>query len=219
MRLRRPGTDAAAVQAATLFADWLKDVGTGSRNESQGYVVLPAAITVMTAGQLDNQFGRNVAPPADEDLLVEHTYGDLSRDRVLPPQEMLDYFSGRAILTSKNTDVNALNAEMLQLLPGNSVTYFSADSIPGQAHDLQNGEQISVELLNTFNFPGMALHETVIKVGAPIILIRNIDPTRGLTNGNPSHCDPCRCARPRGKGHHWRSSERRCTDSSLSTRP
>jgi hypothetical protein len=123
--------------------------------------------------------------------------------------DMIPFFSARAILAGKNTEVAALNAKILDMLPGDSVTYRNADCIPGQANRIEEGDQIPVEVLNTMNFPGMALHETTVKIGAPIILIRNIDPSRGLIDEwDTSDSDADRCSRSAGYGN-YRGSLRR----------
>jgi ATP-dependent DNA helicase PIF1 len=42
---------------------------------------------------------------------------------------------------------------------------------------------IPQEYLNTIALPGSPLHQTTMKVGCPIILLRNLDPSAGLCNG------------------------------------
>ena len=40
-----------------------------------------------------------------------------------------------------------------------------------------------MEFLNTLSSSGIPPHELTLKVGCPIILLRHINPKRGLTNG------------------------------------
>jgi ATP-dependent DNA helicase PIF1 len=39
------------------------------------------------------------------------------------------------------------------------------------------------EFLNTLKFPGMPNHELKLKVGLPVMLLRNINQSAGLCNG------------------------------------
>jgi ATP-dependent DNA helicase PIF1 len=92
-----------------------------------------------------------------------------------------DYFSQRVIIAARNIDVNAINNAVLQMLPGNSKTYSSADSAfndGGVANDT-----IPNEYLNTVTVPGMPLHDTELKINCPIILLRNLNPHERLCNG------------------------------------
>lgn len=57
-------------------------------------------------------------------VLIEHIYGDLL-DRFLDP----DYFPGRAILTTVNSKVHELSAEVQNALPGDPVECFLIDTV------------------------------------------------------------------------------------------
>ena len=43
--------------------------------------------------------------------------------------------------------------------------------------------QYSAEFLNILTPPGIPPHELHLKVGVPVILLRNLDPSSGLCNG------------------------------------
>ena len=66
-------------------------------------------------------------------------------------------------------------------LPGDLKEYYSSDSA------FQDGaipdHSIPPEYLNTITIPGIPLHRTALKLGCPIILLRNLDPSSGLCNG------------------------------------
>ena len=90
-------------------------------------------------------------------------------------------FSNKAILTPKNEHVHKLNSEILNLLEGQEIIYHSIDTLhdPGE-HDEAN---YPVEFLNSLTISGLPLHELKLKVGAIVILMRNMNKKRGLCNG------------------------------------
>ncbi|XP_059149801.1 uncharacterized protein LOC131936752 [Physella acuta] len=84
----------------------------------------------------------------------------------------------RVILAPKNELVFKLNIEIQNLLPGDTRIYKSVDTVldPDQA------VHYPTEFLNSLQPSGMPLHELTLKVGSPIILLRNLDPPK-LCNG------------------------------------
>lgn len=94
------------------------------------------------------------------------------------------YFNERAILAPTLDVVNKINDHVISLLPGHVVTYQSADSICKTTDDNDSFDELyTTEFLNTINCSGMPPHILSLKVGAPIMLIRNIDQSAGLCNG------------------------------------
>lgn len=79
-----------------------------------------------------------------------------------------------------------MNKTTLDAMPGEPKQYFSADSI------LENDENsflYSTEFLNTIDLrDGYPPHYLVLKLEAPVILLRNLDPRRGLCNGTRMIC-------------------------------
>ncbi|XP_026396034.1 uncharacterized protein LOC113290665 [Papaver somniferum] len=93
------------------------------------------------------------------------------------------------ILTARNDDVNEINVEALNFLDGDSHTYLAADRLTPE----ESGRipPISNEFLQNLNLPGMPLFKLQLKVGCPIILMRNLAPSDGLCNGTRllvTHC-------------------------------
>ncbi|KAL7137773.1 hypothetical protein ABFS83_10G115500 [Erythranthe nasuta] len=85
--------------------------------------------------------------------ILEFVYPDL-----LSNMYDQDYFQGMAILAPTNECVESVNDHLMSLLPGEEKVYLSSDSICSRV-------------------PSHALR---IKVGAPVMLIRNIDQARGF---------------------------------------
>ena len=89
--------------------------------------------------------------------------------------------AGKAILAPTNKEVDFLNNKALDLMQGSSIELKSSDEL--QPDDSQEHFLFPVEFLNTIVPPGMPPHLLCVKVGAPAILLRNIDAKRGLCNG------------------------------------
>lgn len=84
----------------------------------------------------------------------------------------------RAILAAKNNDVNVINLSIQAQIPGDCHTYKSVDSVTNQ----DEAVNYPIEFLNALDLPGLPPHILSLKIGAPIILLRNLNPPR-LCNG------------------------------------
>lgn len=94
------------------------------------------------------------------------------------------FFSARAILTPRNDSVHNLNSMMLARFPGRAFTLFANDSVPPTDGDIvPKTAEITPEFLNSINGSGLPLAHLQIKIGAPVMVLRNIRPEEGLCNG------------------------------------
>ncbi|CEP19618.1 hypothetical protein [Parasitella parasitica] len=84
-----------------------------------------------------------------------------------------------AIWTTKNIDVTTINNLMLDAVPGEATTYYSAD----KAQDAEPQIEVPPEFLNSIDTGSLPPHTVNLKVGVPIMLLRNINPKNGLCNG------------------------------------
>ncbi|UYV66756.1 hypothetical protein LAZ67_4002775 [Cordylochernes scorpioides] len=75
-------------------------------------------------------------------------------------------------------DVDAINAQLLKEIPGQSILYTSVD----YTIDAEDCVEYTTEFLNSLEPSGMPPHHLELCVGVPIILLRNIDAPR-LCNG------------------------------------
>ena len=107
--------------------------------------------------------------------LADHVYDGLTTTGLHPES----YFNDRAILAPRNDVVNNLNAQLLNQMPGQNVEKLSADSVV----DPTDASNYPVEVLNQMSEPGLPLHKLTLKKSCPVMLLRNLDPRRGLCNG------------------------------------
>jgi ATP-dependent DNA helicase PIF1 len=78
-----------------------------------------------------------------------------------------------------NKNVAIINKILPECIPGRKTNYYSQDVIC----DPQFRMHVPVELLNPIELISLPPHELVLRIGAPIILLRNLDPVAGLCNG------------------------------------
>lgn len=120
--------------------------------------------------KLPNNFCNLVAT---KDALIESIFPDLRGNYVNHA-----WLRVRAILAAKNIDVDAINLKIQQLLPGNVMSFKSIDTVV----DPNEAVNYPVEFLNSLDLPGMPPHNLPLKIGSPIILLRNLNAPK-LCNG------------------------------------
>ncbi|KAK3757021.1 hypothetical protein RRG08_041797 [Elysia crispata] len=89
-----------------------------------------------------------------------------------------EYLSQRAILTTTHENVDHVNDKMIKLTSATEHTYNSADSIASGDAD-QN--LYPIEFLNNQNPTGLPPHQLKLKVNAPVMLLRNLNPSQRHT--------------------------------------
>lgn len=89
-----------------------------------------------------------------------------------------------ALLASRHVSVDALNETALMLHPGIPVTYYAKDSIKGSAESMNDPN-----LLAGLHRPNLPMRRIELKVGTPIMIIRNLQ--TGLNNG--TRCEVTAC--------------------------
>ena len=94
------------------------------------------------------------------------------------------YLQERAILAPTNDHAEDINDHILALVPTDSRDYLSADSIDDSLDSVRDKDvYYPVEYQNAtkiINFPN---HRLTLKVGVPIMLLRNLSQANGLCNG------------------------------------
>ncbi|KAL2939744.1 ATP synthase subunit a chloroplastic [Bienertia sinuspersici] len=86
-----------------------------------------------------------------------------------------EYLKERGILAPTNDDVDGLNSTILLMLPGDVQSYYSSNTLVRTGDDGFLEGMEPTELLNSLNMYGLPNHRLDLKVGAPVILLRNMN--------------------------------------------
>ena len=124
-----------------------------------------------------------------QNILVDHRYGhvvhtidDLIQKIYEDVQTILNkthsWFCERVILSPKNNVVDEINHQILQRFQAETKEYRSFDTV------LNDDESVHYpsEFLNSLNSAGLPQHILNLKIGTPIILLRNLNAPK-LCNG------------------------------------
>ncbi|XP_020978281.1 ATP-dependent DNA helicase PIF1-like [Arachis ipaensis] len=96
----------------------------------------------------------------------------------------VSHLKERAILAPTLHMVDEINSFMMSLNSEESKTYYSSDTAcQSEAHNDLLASVHTPEFLNSIRCSGVPNHELTLKVGTPIMLLRNIDHSAGLCNG------------------------------------
>lgn len=68
-------------------------------------------------------------------------------------------------------------------ITGEEKIYLSIDSLDPTDVDSQANPVFTPDFLNSINVSGLPNHSLRLKIGAPVMLLRNLDPSGGLCNG------------------------------------
>jgi ATP-dependent DNA helicase PIF1 len=154
-----------AIEAEKDFAKWQLDVGKRMHTDNDSNVLLPPSFHCRE---------NTVAS------LIETIYPGVTR-----PNLSAVYFAEWTILCYLNEDVDKMNHKVLQEFPGQSQVLYSADSIPTSE---LSGEDDS----NEINCSRMPLAKLEIKIGDPIMVLKNLDAAHRLCNRSRGILTRCR---------------------------
>ena len=91
-------------------------------------------------------------------------------------------FQDRCILAFHNDTINAINAMVLQQLPGDMYVSHAVDTSDVNEED-PGFAQLPAEYMQSLNSGGLPPSRLALKVGCPVMLLRNLYPKEGLCNG------------------------------------
>lgn len=91
------------------------------------------------------------------------------------------FLTSRAILTPKNSNVSMINDHLIDLFEGIPMDLYSADFLGED--ETNTAFRYPIEFLNSIDSGGLPPHHLKLKVGCPIMMLRNLNPKLGLCNG------------------------------------
>lgn len=95
-----------------------------------------------------------------------------------------EYLKERAIVTPTNDDVDVINNTILEMISTDCTTYFNLDTMCYSTIPLEELQTMyHLECLTSIKQNGIPSHQLKLKIGCPIILMRNIDQASGMCNG------------------------------------
>ncbi|XP_075521381.1 uncharacterized protein LOC142554603 [Primulina tabacum] len=168
MRLQNLGSDQEYAEMKKL-SDWIANLGDGKIGEANdGYATIDIPDEILLKDYND--------PIA---TIVESTY-PLFQNNV----NDATYFQQRAILAPTLDVVQSVNEYMISMNHSEGRLYLSSDTT---CHSDKNSDLLhdvhTPEFLNVIRCSGVPNHELNLKVGTPVMLLRNIDHSLGLCNG------------------------------------
>ncbi|GJY61564.1 DNA helicase [Tanacetum coccineum] len=173
MRLSNKNLSEIDKHRTTVFIQWLLDIRKGnigilddSDPENTSWVNIPDEYCI----------------PNDDNVvtnLINFIYDD---DTLHQPSAQK--LQEKAIICPKNDMADVINSKILSLLTTTTRTYLSYDEAIPHGHD---GGEVELlyprEYLNSLSFAGLPPHWLTLKVGSPIMLLRNINIAGGLCSG------------------------------------
>ncbi|XP_058783166.1 uncharacterized protein LOC131657824 [Vicia villosa] len=168
MRLQQSATSTTTAELRN-FSDWILTVGDGKISEpNDGYAEIDIPKDLLIS---------NFDDPLE--AIFQNTYPNFHMNF-----NNVDFLQSRAILAGTIETVDEINQYILDFLPGQEKEYLSSDSVDTtDGNDNESFDVLTPEFLNSLQASGVPNHKIKLKIGTPIMLLRNIDQAEGLCNG------------------------------------
>nr|XP_027082644.1 ATP-dependent DNA helicase PIF1-like [Coffea arabica] len=150
------------------FSDYLLRIGNGTEATNKNDEVrIPEGMNLVF-----------VDDDSSVDALIAAVFPDLCAFAHCP-----DSIVNHAILMTRNDFVFEINNKIIAKFPGTEQVYLSHDKILESCHQSE-----TEDFLNSLTPKSLPLHRLILKINCPVMLIRNINPAEGLSNGTRLVC-------------------------------
>ncbi|GKE11628.1 ATP-dependent DNA helicase PIF1-like protein, partial [Tanacetum coccineum] len=143
------------------FVEWILKLGDGEleeENDGEVNIDVPEEILIDEADDAISS-------------IVDFTYPNIL-DNINDPS----YIKEKVVLAPTNEVVDNINEHLLDKFLGEEMVYLSCDSVDKTERNAAIDQSIfSPEFINGLKFSGVPNHRLALKVGVPVMLLRNID--------------------------------------------
>nr|XP_051226821.1 uncharacterized protein LOC127344561 [Lolium perenne] len=173
MRLSNPTLSVNEIADLDMFAQWVLSIGDGTvpmvvreGEASPSWISLPPDITLL--------------PDSDYVSAIVDAIYDSFLDRYSDPS----YLVQRAIVCPTNKVADSINDMVFSMVPGVETVFESCDTICKTMDNMADADLLyTPEFLHNVDPSNFPRHRISLKVGVPIMLLRNINQSIGLCNG------------------------------------
>jgi len=148
-------------EADNQYAQWLLEIGAGSTMDNNEMIQVPQSMVC-----------------ANLNALINRIYPGISNTRAQDDQ----YFLNHIILCPRNDKVHDINETILQQFNPTAEVHMLR-SVNSVSEEDGMHHACPAEFLQQLNAGGLPPALLCLKVGCPVILLRNLDPGEGLCNG------------------------------------
>ncbi|KAG2209273.1 hypothetical protein INT47_005565 [Mucor saturninus] len=156
-----------SAQELEEFSSFLLRIGKGQHPVSKYFktICLPSEM-VLPGNSISN--------------LCRHVYNDFENEADVDSSILMS----KAILAPTNAFVSDVNDHVLEKFPGEYTTFFSTDTA------LSDNDALTLppEFMNSLECGSLPPHQLKLKIGSPIMMLRNLAPAQGVCNGTRLIC-------------------------------
>jgi PIF1-like helicase len=145
------------------FAKWQRLLANGLLNDSDDNVTIPSFL---------------LCPTNSLSELIKYTYPDIST------RHEMNYFRERCILTPRNREAHEINDVILDAFPGEVHDLWSVDEAFDPDTEMATETSYPPEVLHSASPSGFPQAHLRLKIGCPVIVLRNLHSEEGICNGS-----------------------------------